>query len=347
MPPENEEQQQEQTTPAPGPATREDLIAAVLAAGGTEGAPAADAAPAAATPPAAEPATEGPLDIVLRARVKAHAEREAARASATTIEEQARAQAQRILDKAQADAQRMTEDAVTARKARFAGNPIEALREIGDPQEVVDAVLRAKSPEAQAIARAEAAERAAAKAEQVGAGAAKDFADFKAQQEQERQTAAATSYRQMFLDTHATETLTPHLHARFDPQEIAMRAVQQAQAWVGDGLRYRMQGQPKLSENDFDDADVAAYLERQSKEKLSRLIPTAPAAQQVSAAAPATEPGNAPKVQANGPRTLSAAQGSERRTSPKPLHQLPPDQRRQALIDEVNAAMRANPKAEY
>lgn len=335
---ENKEPQQEQTTATTAPATRDDLIAAVIAAGGGEVAQ-DDAATATSAETASEPVVEDRLDIILKARQKAHAEREATRQSSERILRDAEEQRDRMIADARAEARRITEQEQEQRRARFRENPVEALRnDYGDPQRVVDEVLKHGTSEAKALARAEAAERAAKEAQEVGQSAKKDFEDFKASQLRERESAAADAYVQKFLSEHASAEKAPHLHARFEPQEIAQRAVQQAQTWVQDGLRYRV---------DFDDADVVAYLERESKDRIGKILPSTPAAQQVRAAAPATEPGNAPKVQATGPRTLSAAQGSERRTSPKPLYQLPPDQRRQALIDEVNAAMRANPKAEY
>ena len=123
--------------------------------------------------------------------------------------------------------------------------------------------------------------------------------------------------------------------ARWDPEEIFERSAKLAQEWAKEGLVYR---------KDFDDADVAAYLEKQSRERFKSLNGQTPA-QQSGAGAAERQPGLAPKSAANGTRTLSVAQGSERRTSPKPLSELSPEQQREELIATVAAARRANPDA--
>jgi hypothetical protein len=338
MPPENEVTEQQQTTETPaapaGAATRDDLIAAaaaVRAAGGDDGA--AEAPAPAEAAPAPE---ETKLDRLFRERQKAHAEREAARNYAEEARARADAERDKIIAEARAEADRIRREEDQRRLDAYKADPIAHLRASGrDPQSIVDDVLRANTPEAKAIARAEAAELAAKRATEQAEGVGKSFESWKAEQarlEQEQRIAQAT---QSYVTTLASPEAAPYLNARWDQQQIWSESVKVMSDLVASGQRYNV---------DFDDRDVVAYLERQSRERIAKL---SPAAHQVSAAAPVTESGNAPKVQANGPRTLNAAQGSERRSSPKPLYQLPPDQRRQALIDDVAAARRNNPKAEF
>ena len=96
---------------------------------------------------------------------------------------------------------------------------------------------------------------------------------------------------------------------------------------IGDGQVWSKAGIP------FAHSDVAEYLEHQARQRLAG-VPVPP--QQVSGG------GSAQKVRANGSRTLSAATGSERRASPKPLEEMSPDEERNALIEAVAEARRAS-----
>lgn len=347
--------EQQVETQAPELSERDQLIQAVREAGGTESVDIAAEEQAAAAPvapaPAVEPATEEPppdrLAAILKAREEKHAEVEAQRARARDIEEEARQRADRILREAEEKARRTIDEEVARHRAQFEAGPTAKLRAMGlDSQEAIDKVLAESRPENLAIREAQAR---AAKAEEEARKATSGIEEvrkWKQEAEQAAQQAAQAQYIQTFLSTHASEEKAPYLNARFEPDQIAQAAVATATKWVNEGLSYAKGG--ARSQYEFDDTDVVAYLEKQSKERVAKLAPpTTPAANQVGAGAPATVPGNAPKVSASSPRTLSAAQGSERRAAPKPLTEMTPAQQRQALIEEVAAARRANPDADW
>lgn len=343
MPTENEQQETAEETNTLEMSERDALIAAVREAGGTESVDvaaeeAAAAAPAPTTETPAAPAEEDKLTRLMKQREQSHREQEAARSSVRTMQEEAKRQADRIIEEARAEAKRISESETKARQERFRANPVEALRELGDPQHVADQVLTANTPEARERARQAAEWAELAKIAKDGQGARAELEKFKNDLAQEKYAELLDVARTQFLTTHATPEVAPYLHARCDnPEEVWDRCNALHIAWTKDGL---------VEGKDFDRSDLVAYLERQSKERVTKLVPTTtPAAPSSAAAAPAKGPGNAPKVSANGSRTLSAAQGSERRTSPKPLSEMTPDQQRQALIEEVAAARRNNPDA--
>jgi len=338
----------EDTASAPGHATRDDLIEAVRAAGGVASADVdaeetAEALPPAETPAAAPPAEEDRVERLLKAREKAHAETVAARRSADDILRKAEAERERIIEEAKAEARRAVLEEQNARRQRLDASPIEALRELGrDPNQVVDAVLQANTPEARERARlaAELAETRRDAAQ--GKTAFEELNKLRADINEERQQLAVEQVRTQFLSTVATPDKAPYLHAVADVvgSDVFALCDQLCRKWTSEGLVLNGQG-----ENGFAPADLVAYLERQSKDRIVKVSPQAPPAQQVSAGAVARPPGNAPQVSANGPRTLSAAAGSERRSAPKPFHQLTPEQKRAALIEEVAAERRRNPDA--
>jgi len=349
-------EEQQQTTPeaaATEMSERDQLIAAVREAGGTESVDVeqeqavaeaqtetTQAAPAA---PAAEPPPEDRLGVILKAREKAHAEREAARASASSTIEDARREAKRIIEESRAESKRAAEDESAARRARFAASPIEALRELGDPQAVVDAALRHGSPEARAQAALEQQLRETQAIARDGKGAREELAQFRRDLEQQQRQQLIAQAQQQFLSSVATAEKAPYLHAIADsPAGVWEKCDQLCRQWQQDGLVLNGSG-----ETGFDQSDLVQYLEQQSREKLSKFLPATTPAQQVAAGAPSKAPGIAPQVSANGPRTLSAAQGSERRTSPKPLSEMTSDQARSALIEAAAEARRNNPDAAF
>lgn len=355
-----DEQQTEQTQGIP---TRDDLIAAVREAGGTEAVDvqaeeqasaeraAAGEQPAAegqSAPQQAEPQTEEEeprIAAILRAREKARAEQEAARNHAQEMLKQAQQEAERVIQEARERAQREAEAERERLRAEFRSSPTATLRALGDPQQIVDAVVKEGSPEwreLQAIRRDLEATKAQAA---VGEEARKQLAELRAEEQQRQQQAEVERVKSAFLGQHATKDAAPHLHARYDADEIFERANGLAVSWRESGLRLVPVGAPK-GETDFDYDDVVKYLESDSRKRLSSVLKSSPA-QQVRAGAPSGEPGIAPKVSANGPRTLSAAQGSERRTSPKPITEMTPEEARATLIDEVAAARRSNPDAVF
>ncbi len=332
------EQQQETGT---GDVTRDDLIAAVREAGGTESVDVAaeEAAAAAqtatkteATEAAAAESDEPPIYAKIKAREEEWNKRQSAEDHAKRIREEAEKERERILqearDKAAAEHRAFLEE--QARK--FRESPTEHLRSLAkDPQDIVDAVLREGTPEARALREMQRelaeAKTKASTAEQVKS----EFEEWKKQQAAEKQQAMVAQARAEFFSKFATQETAPHLHARYDEHEIFERAVALAQKW-------------KAANVPFDDGEIVAYLEHESRKRLAGLK-SAP--QQVNGASSTETTGKRPQGQATGTRTLSAAQGSERRTSPKPLSEMKPDEARAALMEEVAAARRANPDASF
>lgn len=344
------EENQEQTTEAPqvtDPAavSREELIAAVREAGGTEAVDVAAEAEAAEKPAPAEaaPATDEEPRIarILREREKANAEREAARSASQEILEQARQDAERMRREAREEAAREAAAERERMRAEFRSSPIATLRALGDPQDISDTILREGTPEARA---ARANEERLAKVEQTATEAAKAKAEIDTLRKQladEAQQRKVAEVQSLFVGQHATPEKAPYMHAEYGSAEKVFEAANaKAIEWNRQGLELG---------RDFDMNDVAQYVERETRDRFmakARALGLTPA-QQVSAGAPAKEPGNAPKVSANGPRTLSAAQGSERRTSPRPIHELSREKQREELMEEVAAARRANPDAVF
>lgn len=353
MPPENEQQQDNANAPSvepttPGHATREDLIAAVRAAGGVASAAESEPAKPEPTTPVETPAPaeEDRLTRLLREREKGFAEREAARQSAQAILEEANREKQRIIDEAKAEARRAIEQEQQQRRERIRQSPIEGVRELyDDPQKLVDEVLQHTTPEARARRELEQKLQSLEAEAKDGKDAKAELAKFRQELAAEKQAEIVAQYRTEFMTTEASADKAPYLHAiakaNGQPAETVFdRCNALCQQWQRSGLVLNGSG-----ENGFAPSDLVAYLEKQARGALSGLSPAQQAAQQVSAAAPTTGPGNAPKVSANGPRTLSAAPGSERRSSPTPFNQLNAAQKRQALIEEVAAARRRNPDA--
>ncbi len=251
----------------------------------------------------------------------------------------AREESARIIREAQERADREWQAELQRRRDAFRSDPTGSLRALGDPQEIVDQVLRAGTPEARALAqqqqqleelRKQASEGQTAKQEI--AELRKSVSDYAVQQEVARVKA-------VFTGQHATPEKAPYAYAELGGSDAVFDAAnRKAIEWQQKGAKLGV---------DFDFDDVASYVEREAKESFERKLKAlnlAPA-QQSGAGAPAKEPGLAPKSAANGTRTLSAAQGSERRTSPKPLSEMSSEDARKALIEEVAAARRANPDA--
>lgn len=333
----------QETTNESALATRDELLAAVAAekaAGGTdETAPTEPvAAPVEGEPPAAaapvEPDPDAKLAEILKRREEGHAKRRDAEAYADQIRRQADAEKQRLIEEARAEAKRTADAELADLRAKFRASPTETLRALGSPDEITDAVMREGTPEARALAKAQEEARLAREEAREGKTAREELSQMRQEIQQERHAAVRAQTMNEYLSAHASQEKAPYMHARWDADEIFERSVSIAKTWAADGLVYK---------KDFDDGDVAMYLERQSKERFTKTVPTA--AQQVSAAGSATSQGVATKVTANGTRTLAASAGSERRTSPRPFNEMNADEQRQALIDEAQAARKANPDA--
>ncbi len=226
------------------------------------------------------------------------------------------------------------------RRQAFQQSPTEHLRSLGDPQQIVDAVLKENTPEARALA---ALQRELAETKKQAGGASEAKAEIEALR---KQVAAAEQQRRIdeirgvFLGNHATKEKAPYAYAEHGgPDGVFAAADRKAVEWQKQGLQLG---------TDFDFDDVASYIEREAKSTLEQKLKALnlTPAQQSGAGAP-PGPGIAPKSAANGTRTLSAAQGSERRTTPKPLSEMSEEESRKALIEEVAAARRANPDSPF
>ncbi len=323
----------EQTTETE--ATDADLIAAVREAGGTDSVDvaaeeeAAAAKVAEAAKPAPDPAkpaeetadpNEPKITALLRAREKAFAERQEAENYAQTRKQQAEAEGARIVEEARARAQAVHDAEIQRLRDQYRTSPTEAIRALGVPsQQIIDDVTREGTPEWQALKRME-AELAEAKTKAGAVDKVKaDFDAYKQAQEQERIQAHVAQVKHTFLSTVASPEKAPYLHKRYDADEIFEKADRLAAQWRQAGIQ-------------FAHSDVAEYLEHESRKRLGAEAATP---QQVSGAS-----GNAPKVKANGSRTLSAANGSERRASPKAIHEMTDDEEREALIEAAREARR-------
>lgn len=303
---------------APTEATRDELIEAAKQAS-AEGQP-EEGAETPATPPAEE---EPNWMRLMKAREKAQAEREAARNYAEDAKKRAEAEAAAIIEEAKKRAAAEIEQERTKWRTRFETDPNGALRELGDAESVASKVLELNTPHGKAIAelKSELAEAKSGKDE--AKKVREEFEAFKRSQEESAARARYEAAKSEFLTKHATSETTPYLMARYDTDELVERANKVARDWNEAGLQ-------------FDLADVASYLEDEAKKRLSSL------GLQPAKQVPAGPQGNAPKVAANGQRTITAAAGSERRAAPRPFHELSAAEQREDLIKEVQRVWRAS-----
>lgn len=314
--------------------TDADLIAAAQEVGGAasvdvdaEAAAAAAKTAAAASPlpngavsgeTAADP-EEPKIAAVLRAREKAFAERQEANDYAAQRRQRADEEAAKVLADARTKAAADYEADLAARRARFHESPGQAIRELGfKPDDIVDGVTQEGTATFRAIRAAE-ARAAAAEAKANGVDSVKsDFDAFRKQIIQREQAQEKLAVEQRFLTEFAPVEKAPYLHKRYDAAEIIEKAHALANKW-------------NAAEIPFAHSDIAEYLEHQARQRLAG-VPVPP--QQVSGG------GSAQKVRANGSRTLSAANGSERRASPKPIDEMSPEEERAALIEAAAEARR-------
>lgn len=326
-------QQTDATPSADAEPTDADLIAAAQEVGGAasvdvaaEQAAATARVAGGATPKPGEPAAEATgepeepkIAALIRAREKANAERQGAHDYAAETRAKAQQEAEGILAAARKQAATDYEADLEARRARFRAAPSAAIRELGfSTDQVVDDVTQEGTATFRAIRAAEARAAAAeAKAGTVDA-VRKDFDDFRTSIAQEQRAQAVQAVERQFLTEHAPPEKAPYLHKRYEPQEILQKAHALAFEW-------RTAGIP------FAHGDVAEYLEHQARQRLAGVpVP----AQQVSAG------GSGQKVRPNGSRTLSPANGSERRATPKPIEEMSPLEEREALIEAAAEARR-------
>lgn len=320
---------------------RDELMAAVREAGGTESVDVdAEAVAAGSAPPekAAAATTDGKpaeatdeprIAAILRDREDAFKKTQAAEDRAARLLRESEERAASIIAEAKERARLEHDQWLAEKRRRFQESPTEHIRSLGDPDRIADIIIQDGTPEAR---RALELEARIAKAEEKGQTADQVKAELEAMKAaivRERQEQHEAQVRQLFMGSHANKDKAPYLHVRYDEDEIFTKANALATTWQKTGL---------VLGKDFDFDDVATYLEHDAKKRITAAGVIAP--QQVGGAAPQNGAGTRPQGLANGSRTLSAAAGSERRASPKPVSEMTPEEERQALMDEVAKARR-------
>jgi hypothetical protein len=279
----------------------------------------------AADPEKPEPAAEEEPNWkrLIRAREEARKVEGEAQTYAQQAKERAEAEAAAILEAARKQAAQEIEAERTRWKDRFQLDPEGALRELGDGEQVANRLIDINTPHGKAIAQLR-QELAESNKKASGVDAIKaDFETFKKNQAESEQRRIYESAKQELFSVHATKDAAPYLHARYNEDEIERRANEVARDWTQAKIPFALK-------------DIAQYLEHEAKEKLSSLGPTP--AQQVSAGSTGKV---APKVSANGSRTITAAASSERRAAPKAFHEMTPEEQKADLIEEARKAWRA------
>ncbi|MGL4444253.1 MAG: hypothetical protein ACRCU1_11545 [Alsobacter sp.] len=341
---ENDHQTESTESPAEttGDPTRDDLIAAAREATAATAedptSPAADTHAAATETgaPAAADDPEAKLAALMAKREASHSKRieaddyfEKQKTAGETLKQQ-------IIDEARAEAKRILAAELETERAKFRANPVAAAQALagGNVDDFVQQVLRHGTPEAAAQAAAEAKhaqEMEALRAEAREGKTAKETVD---QFLQHQRMQHVESVKTQFLTEHASPEKAPYMHARWDPEEVFSRCNEQTIEWQMEGLKLGI---------DFDRATVAAYLEKQSRDRYQRQPGLTPA-QQSGAGAPTKGPGVAPKFAANGTRTIPVASTSERRAAPKPFNELSSAEQREDLVRVAREAMRQTGK---
>lgn len=309
------------TEAAPEASERDALIAAVdglepEAPANDDGAPPPEPKAAKKDEPAVDEAMNK-VGAVLRAREQAQKEREEAQALKTKIIEEAQATKAQILAEAKAEAAKFIEEQRATFQAKFREKPLQAINEFGiDRARLVDEVTREGSPEWQAQKRQEAALEEARK----------ETAELKAWREKQEAEAKANEERRIQYGRAQTEkafvALVPEgsaLRALYDESEIVAKGHALADAYN------KKTGEVATLE------ELRDYMEEQAAKKLATIRGEQPGTS-VSAGKP----------KANGPRVSSAASASERRTSPKPIRDMSPDEEYEALKAAAADAMRTS-----
>lgn len=301
--------------------TRDDLIAAAEAAG-AEATPSATPAPAAAPAETATATEEEPRwQRIVREREKGHAERQEAQSYAQQQRAAAEAERDRIIAEAKERARQEAAEELAAARSKFSADPIAHLRSLGTPEEIQDAVMRAGTPEARAYQKLQ--EELATLKQKASSvdDIKKQLADQKAANEKAAHEAAISQIRTAFLSA-ANNERAPYLNARYDADDLFWKAESIAKEWRNAG-------------QSFAHDDIISYMEHEAKKRFEALQ-TSPQPQ-VNGAAPVS--GIAPKVPANGPRNISPAASSERRSTPKPHEDMTPEERRLDLVRVAEEAM--------
>ncbi len=265
------------------------------------------------------------ISAILRAREKANEVREAGKSEAENLIATARATAQEEANKILAAARATAESEASAWKAKFRASPLQAIKEQGiDTRTLVDDVTREGSAEWQAQRRIEAAHEAT-RAELAELKAWRETQTSKEQQYlQQQQVYARQQVEQRFLGLLPAESAARTL---YDESEIVSKAHAAAD------LYQKETGKVASLE------DVRDYLEEQATKRLAGI--RTPAASGSSAAQQAAKKASATQPKANGPRALSAASASERRTSPKPRGEWDEADLHDAMMRAADEAMKA------
>ncbi len=283
---------------------------------------------AAAVTPEAPVEEEGGSKIaaLLRAREKAQDLREQGASEGEKLIASAREKAQAVADQIISEARQRAAEEASAWKAKFRSAPLQAIKDQGiDTRTLVDEVQREGSPEWQAQKRMEAAQ----------SKLDTELADIKAWRDS--MTAKETEWEKQRVNQGRQQTEKHFLTLL--PEDSAARTLWEdgdiiAKAHkAADDYREKSGGQVASLE------DLRDYLEEQAAKKLAGIRGQQPG---TSAAQQAAKKVSANQPKANGPRALSAASASERRTSPKPHHEMTEAEQREAQVEAATAAMRSS-----
>jgi hypothetical protein len=299
---------------------------------------AADAAKVAA---AAPPADEPEVVRLIRAKEQAQKVRDEGKSAADQYLADAKAEGERI--KAEMIAQAKAEAQAIARQQleHLRSKPLEAIKQIGwNTQDLVDQVTREGDPQWQAMqalrAQQEQFGNQVKTAEERAAAAEAAAKQYTAQVEEAQRVAAEHEF--MGLATadrapsfrKAAETFVQSAKAmglNVTPEQVMIQRAHEAARTI------RQAGGVATP------AAVVQYLEYVTTQQTGggAVGQVADTSQQAAATQ-----NSRPTGRANGTRTLSAAGASERRGSPKPIHEMTPAEERQALADVALEAMRTS-----
>jgi len=327
------------------PAGRDDLIAALE---GVDLAAAAEETPeqvqAAQTKAAADavaaadkPAEDNTPEVVrlIRAREQAQKVRDEGKSAADQLLEQARADADRIRAEARETAQREAQAEIQRQLAGLREKPMEAIQRIGwKPQDLVDSVVREGDPQWQALQQiraeqAKLAERAQTAEEK--AASVETLAKQQAEYWQQQQRAAA---ERDFVAISAQSPIKAVAEQYVQAAKMLGQQLTVEQVLINQA--HAAADTIKAAGGVASPQNVLQYLEYMAQQSAG----DAAGSPSGTATQVATQTKQVPTGRANGSRTLSAAGASDRRSAPKPIHEMTAAEERAALIEEANAAMR-------
>lgn len=289
-----------------------------------------------ATPPADEPE----VVRLIRAREQAQKVRDEGKSAAETMLAEARAEAERIkaemIAQAKAEAQAIARQQLEALRTK----PLEAIKQIGwNTQDLVDQVTREGDPQWQAM------QQLRAQQEQIGnqvktaeerAAAAEAAAKQHVEQLAMAQRAAA---EQEFLGLATQQAPSVRKAAEEFARVASMNGIPTTPEQVMIRRAHEAADAIKATGRVATPATVVQYLEYVTAQSMGggAVGQVADTSQQAAAAQ-----NSRPTGRANGTRTLHAAGASERRSAPKPIHDMSPAEERQALAEAAAEAMRTS-----